>query len=174
MTLPIEIDIWQGSIADLEVDAIIIPANESLFMTGPIGAAVKLRAGDGVELEAVDQGPVPTGSVVVTGGGLLAAQWILHAVAVGHDLKPDPGRLESAIGAAFDAAGALGVSPLAMTPLGIERGVFTPDEAATAVARVVADRAALLGRMRSLVIAVASAVEVAAYRAALAALQSTA
>lgn len=174
MTLPIEIDIWQGSIADLEVDAIIIPANESLFMTGPIGAAVKLRAGDGIELEAVDQGPVPTGRVVVTGGGQLAAPWILHAVAVGHDLRPDTERLEAAIGAAFDAAGALGAAELAMAPLGVERGVFTPDDAAAAVARVVADRAPLLGGMRSLVITVASPIEGEAFRTALEALHSTA
>ena len=30
-----EIDVWQGDISELEVDAIIVPANESLFMTGP-------------------------------------------------------------------------------------------------------------------------------------------
>ena len=40
MAVPIEIDVWQGGVADLEVDAIVVPANESLFMTGA-GGAVK-------------------------------------------------------------------------------------------------------------------------------------
>jgi O-acetyl-ADP-ribose deacetylase (regulator of RNase III) len=37
MAIPIEIDVWQGEIAELEVDAILVPANESLFMTTPVG-----------------------------------------------------------------------------------------------------------------------------------------
>lgn len=174
MTLPIEIEIWQGEIADLEVDAIIVPANESLFMTGPIGAAVKRRAGDAVEREAVNQGPVAAGNVVVTGGGDLAASWIVHAVAVGHDLLPDTERLERALGAAFDAAGAMTLTRIATTPLGLERGVFPPDEAAAAFLRVVASRAELLARMRSLVVTVTSTAEAQAFRAALEAVRATA
>lgn len=172
MTLPIEIDVWQGEIADLEVDAIIVPTSESLFMTGRIGVAVKLRAGETVERDAVDQGPVPAGSVVVTAGGNLAVAWVIHAVAVGHDLRPDVGRLESAIGAAFDAAGALGVSRIATTPLGVERGVFPPAEAAAAFSRVVVDRAALLSRMQTLVVTVASPAEAQAFRSALEAVRA--
>ena len=62
MPFPIEIDIWQGDIADLEVDAIVVPANESLFMTSGVAAGVKRRAGDSVERDAVAQGPVAPGS----------------------------------------------------------------------------------------------------------------
>ena len=40
MAVPIEIDVWQGEIAELEVDAIIVPANESLFMTNPARPAL--------------------------------------------------------------------------------------------------------------------------------------
>ena len=44
MTLPIEIEIWQGEIAELEVDALVIPANESLFMTAPVAAIEQNRS----------------------------------------------------------------------------------------------------------------------------------
>ena len=37
MAEPIEIDVWQGDIAELEVDAVVVAASESLFMTA--GAA---------------------------------------------------------------------------------------------------------------------------------------
>ena len=40
MTAPIEIDVWQGEIAELEVDALIVGANESLFMTAGVAASV--------------------------------------------------------------------------------------------------------------------------------------
>lgn len=173
MTLPFEVDIWQGEIAQLEVDAIIIPASESLFMTGPIGAAVKRRAGEGVEREAVALGPVPGGSVVVTSGGALAAPWILHAVAVGHDLQPDAARLAAALGAAFDAALALDLRRLATAPLGVERGAFPPGEAADALVDVLRARGDL-GAIESLVVAVGSPGEAVAYRAAVEAVRASA
>ena len=106
MPVPIEIDVWQGEIAELEVDAIIVPANESLFMTNPLAQSVKRRAGETVEREAVAQSPVAPGSAVVTGGGNLAASHIIHAVAVGHELKQDREVLASALNTAFDHGGA--------------------------------------------------------------------
>ncbi|HEX6654687.1 MAG TPA: macro domain-containing protein, partial [Candidatus Limnocylindria bacterium] len=102
MAVPIEIDVWQGDVAELEVDAIIVPANESLFMTSPQARSVKRTAGEAVELEAVRQGPVEPGSAVVTAGGNLAAPYLIHAVAVGHELRGDAACLKDALGAAFD------------------------------------------------------------------------
>ncbi|MEO8245718.1 MAG: macro domain-containing protein [Chloroflexota bacterium] len=167
MTRSIEIDIWHGAIADLEVDAIILPANESLFMTGPVGAAVKRRAGDSVERAAVAQGPVAAGSAVVTPGGALATPWLIHAVAVGHELRHDAASLDAALDAALAAAGALAAGRVAIAPLGVERGVFSPSEAAEALARALRDRDVAPATMRSMVVAVTSAAEAHAFNAAL-------
>ncbi|MDP9270817.1 MAG: macro domain-containing protein [Chloroflexota bacterium] len=129
MALPIEIEVWQGEISELEVDAIVIPANESLFMTTNVAASVKRHAGDDVERAAVAQGPVEAGRVVVTSGGRLAAPYIVHAVAVGHELQPDTQRLRAAVQAALSAVEHLGLRRIAMAPLGTERGVFTSADA---------------------------------------------
>ena len=176
MTRPIEIeiDIWQGAIADLEVDAIIVPANESLFMTGPVAAAVKRRAGDSVERAAVAQGPVAAGGVVVTDGGALATPWVIHAVAVGHELRHDAASLDGALDAALAAAGALDAERIAIAPLGAERGVFSPSEAADALLRALRDRDAAPGSMRSIVVAVTTSAEAQAFSAALVGVRATA
>ena len=174
MTRPIEIDIWQGAIADLEVDAIIVPANESLFMTGPVAAAVKRRAGDTVERAAVSQGPVVAGSVVVTDGGALATPWLIHAVAVGHELRHDVTSLDGALDAAFAAVGALDAQRVAIAPLGAERGVFSLAEAADALLRALRDRGASPASMRSLVVAVTTPAEAQAFSAALVGVRATA
>ncbi len=129
MALPIEIEVWQGEISELEVDAIVIPANESLFMTTNVAASVKRHAGDDGERAAVAQGPVEAGRVVVTSGGRLAAPYIVHAVAVGHELQPDTQRLRAAVQAALSAVEHLGLRRIAMAPLGTERGVFTSADA---------------------------------------------
>lgn len=139
MTAPIEIEIWQGEMADLEVDALVVPATESLFMTTPAAASVKRHGGDVVERAALEQGPIPAGTAVVTTGGALAAPWVIHAVAVGHDMRADADRLRSAVRAALELAASMSLRRIAMAPLGIEWGVFSLAEAA----------ALLLGELRA-------------------------
>ena len=130
MAEPIEIDVWQGEIAELEVDAVVIAASESLFMTAGAAASVKRRGGDQVERDAVDQGPIAPGTAIATSGGDLPAPYVIHAVAVGHDRIADTGTLEAAVRAALGFAAPLQLRRIAIAPLGIEHGVFTPAEAA--------------------------------------------
>ncbi len=155
MGLPIEIEIWRGEIAELEVDAIVVPANESLFMTAPGAAGVKRLAGESVEREAVAQGPISAGAAIVTGGGRLVTPYVIHAVAVGHDLRPDIDRLRSAIRSALSAVEHLGLRRIALAPLGTERGVFPPgDAAAILLDEVITHADRRTGSPESVVIAV--------------------
>jgi O-acetyl-ADP-ribose deacetylase (regulator of RNase III) len=173
MPVPIEIDVWQGEIAELEVDAIIVPANESLFMTNPAARTVKRLAGEAVERDAVQQGPIQPGTAVVTGGGNLAVSYLIHAVAVGHELKGNHDDLISALRAAFEITERLSLVRVAMAPIGIERGVFSPEESAAALVEVLEDRSRSGNALpTSLVIAVANPQEAAAFRAATEALRA--
>jgi O-acetyl-ADP-ribose deacetylase len=133
MASPIEIDVWQGEIAELEVDALVIGANESLFMTTGVAASVKRHGGGTIERDAVDQGPVEPGRAIVTTGGTLAAPYVIHAVAVGHDRVADRDRLAEAIRAVLAFAEPLRLRRIAMALLGIEHGAFTAAEAADAM-----------------------------------------
>ena len=130
MAEPIEIDVWQGEIAELEVDALVVAATESLFMTAGAAASVKRHAGDEVERAAVEQGPIRSGSAVATSGGSLAAPYVIHAVAVGHDRVADPEVAAAAVRAALAFAEPLQLRRIAVALLGVEHGVFTADEAA--------------------------------------------
>ena len=133
MTGPVEIDVWQGDLAELEVDALVVGANESLFMTVGAGASVKRRGGMEIERAAVAQGPIPPGHAVVTGGGLLAAPYVIHAVAVGHDRIADPDRLRAAVAAALAFVDPLQLHRIAVGLVGVEHGVFSPAAAAEAL-----------------------------------------
>jgi O-acetyl-ADP-ribose deacetylase (regulator of RNase III) len=167
MTNPIEIDVWQGEIAQLEVDAIVVPANESLFMTGAIAAGVKRQAGEAVEREAVARGPIQPGAVTITTGGLLATPYILHAVAVGHDLRPDAAVLAQALDAILNLAEMLGAKRIAIPLIGAERGVHQPDDAATALAAALDRHGAREDRgLETVVLVAGSAAEVSAIGAA--------
>jgi O-acetyl-ADP-ribose deacetylase len=141
MTEPIEIDVWQGDLAELEVDALVIAATESLFMTAGAAASVKRHGGDEIERSAVDQGPIAPGTAIVTGGGSLPAQYVIHAVAVGHDRRADPAVLRSAVASALAYAEPLQLRRIAMAPLGSETGAFAPDDAARIVVDALLDAA---------------------------------
>lgn len=130
MAGPIEIDVWQGEIAELEVDALVVGSSESLFMTGGAAASVKRLGGPGIESAAVAQGPIEPGRAVVTAGGQLAAPYVIHAVAVGHDRQADADRLRSAVRAALAYCEPLRLHRIAIAPLGTEYGAFRVDEAA--------------------------------------------
>ena len=167
MAAPIEIDVWQGEIAELEVDAIVIGANESLFMTTGAGASLKRRGGASIERDAVDQGPIAPGTAVVTSGGTLPTPYVVHAIAVGHDRVADPERLERAVRAAAAFAEPLRLRRMALAPLGIEHGVFSPVDAADIVVRTLLD-AADGTPLESIVIATAHAEETRAVAEAIA------
>jgi O-acetyl-ADP-ribose deacetylase (regulator of RNase III) len=81
------IELWNGDICDLEVDAIVNPANPTLWMSTGVGGALKRAGGDAIEFAAVRQGPAPIGAAVVTAGGTLAARLVIHAVSLDQDRR---------------------------------------------------------------------------------------
>jgi O-acetyl-ADP-ribose deacetylase (regulator of RNase III) len=163
MATDIEIDVWVGEIAELEVDALIIPANESLFMTAGPAMTVKRAGGEEIELAAVEQGPISPGTAVATAGGQLAAPYVVHAVAVGHDLVADPGRLDGALRAALAFCAPLQLRRVAIAALGTERGSFAPEDAATILLRALRAHAAENELPESVVFALATSTEARAF-----------
>ena len=159
MAEPIETDVWQGEIAELEVDALVVAANESLFMTTGAAASVKRHGGEEIERAAVAQGPVAPGSAVATPGGSLAAPYVIHAVAVGHDRVGNATTLSAAVHAALAFVEPLQLRRIAVAPLGVEHGAFTPDDAAAVLVRTLLAEAPAT-QLESIVLASLHATEV--------------
>src|SRR5262245_59091783 len=81
------IELWNGDICDLEVDAIVNPANVTLWMATGVGGALKRAGGDEIEFAAVRHGPQPLGTAIVTEAGTLAAKAVIHAVSLDRDRR---------------------------------------------------------------------------------------
>jgi len=165
----IEIDVWQGEIAELEVDALVVAANESLFMTAGVSASIKRHGGDQIERDAVDQGPAEPGTAIATRAGSLAAAYVIHAIGVGHDRIPDRDRLAAAIRTALAFAEPLQLRRLACSLIGVEHGAFTPAEAAAVLIEVLSGGESNRQLPESIVVATANAGETHAVTDALAA-----
>jgi O-acetyl-ADP-ribose deacetylase len=78
--MPATIELAQGDITALDVDAIVNAANEQLQLGAGVAGAIRRRGGPSIQEECDRLGGCPTGSAVVTGGGQLSAKWVIHAV----------------------------------------------------------------------------------------------
>ena len=78
--MPPSIELIQGDITELTVDAIVNAANEHLQLGAGVAGAIRRRGGDSIQRECDRIGHCPVGGAVVTGGGDLPARWVIHAV----------------------------------------------------------------------------------------------
>ena len=74
------VEIMDGDITNLEVDAIVNAANEKLVPGGGVCGAIHTAAGPGLANECGSIGGCPTGEARITGGYNLPAQRVIHAV----------------------------------------------------------------------------------------------
>ena len=133
------IELWNGDICDLEVDAIVNPANLSLWMATGVGGAIKRAGGDTIEFAAVRQAPVPLGGSIVTTAGALAAKSVIHAVSLDRDRRTSGPVIEAAVRSAMERAREIGATSVAFPALGTGVGGFPLDEAARITVQTVRD-----------------------------------
>jgi O-acetyl-ADP-ribose deacetylase (regulator of RNase III) len=163
-----QLALWNGDICDLEVDAIVNPANVTLWMSTGVAGAIKRRGGDAIEFAAVRQAPVALGDAIVTGAGALGARWIIHAVSLDHERRTSAAAIERAVRSALARARELGVETLAIPALGTGVGGFPLPEAARITVAAVRAEAPRLPRLRTITFALRGAAAYEAFRQALA------
>ena len=163
------IQLWNGDICELEVDAIVNPANPSLWMSTGVGGALKAAAGDEVEFAAIHQLPVSVGDAIVTPGGRLAARILIHAVSLDRDRRTSGSAIEAALRSVFARAREQDVATLALPALGTGVGAFPIDQAARITVATVRDELRRSPKIQSVILAMRGIVAYSAFERALAA-----
>jgi O-acetyl-ADP-ribose deacetylase (regulator of RNase III) len=131
------LEVVDGDITRLEVDAIANAANDHLWMGAGVAGAIKRAGGEEIEREAVSKGPIAAGDAVVTGAGALAARYVIHGAVMGQDLRTDAGLIERTTRRCLEVADELGCRSLALPAFGTGVGGFPIDRCAGLMVSVV-------------------------------------
>ena len=163
------IELWNGDICDLEVDAIVNAANLSLWMSTGVGGEIKRAGGDSIEFAAVRQAPVPLGEAVVTPAGQLAARAVIHAVSLDRDRRATAAVIDRAVRSAMARAREIRAVSVAFPAMGTGVGGFPIDEAARVTVRAVREELPNCPMVEHVIFAMRGAAAYQAFETALAA-----
>jgi O-acetyl-ADP-ribose deacetylase (regulator of RNase III) len=126
----VRLEVVEGDIAGLEVDAVANAANDALWMGAGVAGALKRAGGDEIEREAVAKGPIGVGDAVATGAGRLPATWVIHGAVMGQDLRTSAELIGRTTASVLRVADELGARSLALPAFGTGVGGFPLDQCA--------------------------------------------
>jgi O-acetyl-ADP-ribose deacetylase len=118
------LEVIDGDITMLDVDAIANAANNHLWMGAGVAGAIKRAGGEEIEREAVAQGPIEVGDAVATNAGRLRAQWVVHGAVMGQNLQTDADLVRRTTRRCLEVADELGARSLALPAFGTGVGRF--------------------------------------------------
>ncbi len=115
----VKIRVVKGDITELDVEAIVNPANSRMIMGGGVAGVIKRKGGEEIEREAMGYAPVPVGKAVVTSGGRLKAKWVIHAPTMERPaMRTTLEKVRAAVTGALEAAVNRGIRRLAFPGMG--------------------------------------------------------
>jgi O-acetyl-ADP-ribose deacetylase (regulator of RNase III) len=134
-----DFEVIQGDIAQQSADVLVNAAGTSLQMGSGVAGALRRAAGEQINREAMDEGPVDLGEVAVTDAHDLDAEWVIHAAAMPHygDGKATAQSIEDATRNALRRADTLGAESLVIPALGCGVAGFDLREGAEIIAEAI-------------------------------------
>ena len=76
------IEIVQGDLTEMDVDAIVNAANNDLQLGGGVAGAIRRKGGPRIQAECDEIGTIPVGGAAITSGGNLKARHVIHAASM--------------------------------------------------------------------------------------------
>ena len=117
-----QLELVEGDITELEVDAVVNAANEQLQLGGGVAGAIRAKGGPSIQEECNRIGGTPVGTAVMTGAGHLRARQVIHAVGPRMGEGDEDKKLASAVRAALALADRRGLKSIALPA--ISTGTF--------------------------------------------------
>jgi O-acetyl-ADP-ribose deacetylase (regulator of RNase III) len=120
----VRLEVVDGDITALDVDAIANAANDALWMGAGVAGAIRRAGGEEIEREAVAKGPIEVGDAVATNAGRLEARWVVHGAVMGQDLQTNAELVRRTTRRCLEVADELGARTVALPAFGTGVGRF--------------------------------------------------
>ena len=138
MELKGKIELHQGDITEMEVDAIVSAANTDLILGAGVSGEIGRKGGDAIQQACDEIRSVPLGAAIATTAGALKAQHVIHAASmeIGHFAQPR--NIERATRHALACAEKLQAKTVAFPAIGTGVAAFPADTCARVMLAAVA------------------------------------
>jgi O-acetyl-ADP-ribose deacetylase len=124
------LELVEGDITELDVEAIVNPANEQLLLGGGVAGFIREKGGPSVQEECKRIGSLPTGKAVITGAGKMKFKHVIHAVGPKMGEGDEDRKLSSAVREALALADRHGLKSMAIPAISTGNYGFPMDRAA--------------------------------------------
>ena len=109
-------------VTELEIDAVVNPANEKLKLGSGVAGAILEKGGESIQKECDRIGGANVGSAVITGAGDLRQKHVIHAVGPRNGEGDEDRKLASAVRSSLALADRHGLKSIALPA--ISAGAF--------------------------------------------------
>lgn len=124
------IELIEGDVTKLEVEAITNAANTELRHGGGVAGAIVRAGGRSIQDESAAVAPIGLGEAVATGAGELPCRWVIHAATMRLGGPTSAEAIEGTTASALRVADELGARSLALVAFGTGVGGFPVADAA--------------------------------------------
>jgi O-acetyl-ADP-ribose deacetylase (regulator of RNase III) len=124
------LELMEGDITELSVDAIVNAANEDLQLGSGVAGAIRKKGGPSIQKECNRIGGTPVGTAVLTGAGDLEAKHVIHAVGPKKGEGDEDRKLASAVRASLAVADRHGLKSIALPAISTGNFGFPMDRCA--------------------------------------------
>jgi len=140
------IEVRTGELTDAEVSALLRPVCADWSAVTPSMRRLELAAGAELAEQCRRLGELPVGSAVITGGGDLSAEFMVHVVVRSREEPVSPATVRRALENGLRRLEEWGIESVALPPLGTGAGNLDAEESASVVAPILLDHLRTAGR----------------------------
>lgn len=138
MGLDEKIELLQGDLTEMDVDAVVNAANNDLQLGGGVAGAIRRKGGDTIQRECDEIGSIPVGGAAITSGGKLRARFVIHAASMQLGGETTAHALRSSTAHSLRIAAEKGLRTIAFPAVGTGIAGFSVPECARIMLREVA------------------------------------
>ncbi len=124
------IDIIKGDITEQDTDAIVNTSNNLLLLGSGLGGAIKAKGGASIAEECARYGTIELGDAVITSGGNLKTNYIIHAALTEFDGHITRENIEAALLSSLQLANKKRFKSIAIPDMGVGISRFPPEPCA--------------------------------------------